>query len=172
MSRNYSFAIAYSLILFTIFQLTSCQTTIDPQNAKSYLGKPLKLNSYLSELCQGEETVLAYFDLKECFSCQTKELFLWNDFLLALKNSTDKDEINVVFILNIQNNEQSSEFIAYLLEYYPINFVFDPDDLFKNSNLLPRSSQYHCFLLDKKGRIKLIGKPIFNSDLFDKYLLK
>lgn len=151
---------------------TSCHS-VDPQNPRSYFGKFLKLDSETASVCKGKQTVLAFFDLRECLTCQIKELSLWTDFLTVVKSSSEgKDNPNVVFVLNVPMDNHISESVEDILECYPVKFVFDSDDLFRTNNVLPQLSQYHCFLLDRRGRIELVGIPNFNSSLFDKYLDK
>lgn len=116
-------------------------------------------------------TVLVYYDLKDCVSCKIKELNFWNDFLCAFNGIVNNNETNkIVFVINVKPDEQLSELFATLHEECIFSIVYDLNEEFKRMIPLPEESPYQCFLLDDKHRVILIGKPIFNSSLFDKYL--
>ena len=76
----------------------------------------------------------------------------------------------MIFVVNISETEELTELFAQKNDICPIKVYYDSEDAFKSKNLLPDEHQYHCFLIDSRNRIELIGKPIFNSELFDKYL--
>ena len=97
----------------------------------------------------------------------------WNDFLCAFFSKSCNRETNrtrIVFAVNTPPNETLSGIFTILQEECSFSIYLDMDDSLKKMLPLPEESQYQCFLLDKKRRVKLIGKPIFNSSLFDKYL--
>lgn len=153
----------------SITLLNSCSGT-DNNDPESYIGEKISVPSELASMIGKETTVLSYYDIKDCMSCKTKELSFWNDFLgafHALMTNCVEDN-RIIFVVNTRPNEELSEIFATLQEECNFIIYYDIDDTLKK--IMPAESQYQCFLLDRKLRVLLIGKPIFNSSLFDKYL--
>lgn len=173
--RKIYLAIFKLIIVCSISLLFSCKNKANPHYPKSYIGKEINLpHELLDKCCEKEMIFLVYYDLKECFNCQVKEFQLWNDFLMALDASIEegKDSLEVVFIENISKDDRISDINSVLQDIYPIIIYYDPENEFERNNDIPLNDQYRCFLLDENRKIRLIGKPIFNSVLFDKYLNK
>lgn len=160
----------FIISVVSVASLFSC-SRIDPQKPQSYLGNKIKLSSQFKSIMGDNMTVLVYYDLQDCISCKKKELLFWNDFLEAFNGIVgDIDTNRIVFIINIHPDDELSETFTILQRDYNLNIYYDLDEELRRMMPMPEESQYQCFLLDSKQRVMLIGKPIFNSSLFEKYL--
>lgn len=159
-------------LIVYILLLPSCSNQPSSSNPESYLNSKLALSKDICELSSARQRILVFLDLRDCASCQIKEMQFWDDFLYAFGHQKDADcvDADMIFVVNVSETEELTELFAQKNDICPIKVYYDSEDAFKSKNLLPDEHQYHCFLIDSRNRIELIGKPIFNSELFDKYL--
>ena len=104
-----------------------------------------------------------YIDSSECTICAMKALYLWDDLIV------DKEyykKISFYFIIEPNNN--LSELISALnSNYFSQTVFFDVDHIFYKENPdLNIKGLNHCYLLDKRNRIVLLGNPITNNAIY------
>lgn len=173
MISNKQTLVQETMVLTILFILTSCQMTPDPNVPQSFLGKKFATPPDLEGIIDHKKSILIFNDLKGCYSCQIKEFPLWDDFLSAVDavSSYSEETLNIIFIVNV-DNINLLEVKEELRDYFPVDFYYDSSNFFENRGAIPKESQYRCIYLDEESRIQLIGKPIFNADLFSKYIQK
>lgn len=160
------------LIQCMMLSVSSCGHRPDSSSPESFLGAKLYVPEEVVENSVTGNHIVTFMNLRNCRSCTLKELQFWDDFLYAFANrQAEADNIaDIVFIVNVPETEDLKGLFSQKKEICRINVFYDEEDRFVSNNVLPDDDQYHCFLIDNSKQIKLIGKPIFNSSLFDKYL--
>jgi len=168
-----------SIIIFIVFILFSCQRMSRKEGIKKIVQewqekeilipdnnisiKFLGRDTLCSDLWNKPFKIFTYIDSIGCTSCQLGVLE-WS----ALINTCRQQQIDVGFIFVVH----SSDFKRFDSEIqfhefdYPI--IFDYKNQFHKINQFPHTP-FRTFLLDKNNKVKLIGSPINNPQMWELY---
>ena len=149
------------------------RTTKNPQEL---IGYHITLPENAAWLGPGRDTtitlgdrpkIVVYYNSDGCTSCRLKELPLWKN-LLRETQETDSLEVDFVFILKSDPHSDELRLSLNSMRFdHPV--LCDPDGEFERNNLLPEDEFFHAFLLDRKNTVILLGVPVFNPALWEKY---
>lgn len=109
---------------------------------------------------------VCYIDSFECSPCILKNAYKWNDYIYKFEDYGDK--ISFSYIISSSN---SKDIITQARESGFCQTIFI--DTLKQFSLhnphIPIESLYHVFLLDKDNNIILVGNPLNNKAIEDKF---
>lgn len=125
-------------------------------------------DSILMNPTDGSARLVIWIDPKECSSCRIGQMFRYND-VVDYRNEVG-DGFVPVFVFSPP--EDKIEEVMVKLKYgefaYPV--LLDEGHLFDTVNPhIPDDSRFHTFLLDKNGKVVLVGDPVYNPDLWKLY---
>lgn len=116
--------------------------------------------------------IIVYIDKKECTPCSLGQMYLWEEFLNNLNKY--RNQISLTFIFNPSENIKKETWMRI-----PINLkkkcsmYIDSKEFFPKAN--PQISQnilLHVCLVNKDGKILLVGNPIKNKQIKKLYIKK
>lgn len=114
--------------------------------------------------------IVNYVDSSGCTSCRMK-LDLWADLVNELKTLTDLD----IEVITVVSTKRIGDIYSTIFRNNYLNpVVFDPGNVFDQSNSLPPRPEHHCFLLDAENRVVAIGNPVLNpkiKELYKQYIM-
>lgn len=118
-----------------------------------------------------QKTLVIYKDSMSCAICDIKNLYKWDEYYnyLLSKNCI----INIVIIfspsmsVDIDNLTKNIQFSGTSMNIY-----IDEKGRFKSKNFnIPENRLFHSFVLDKEGKVILVGNPLENKRI-EELLLK
>lgn len=165
------------LIVITLL-LCGCvqnNTTVDIQKI---IGKSMIISNKFTAHIQdrdtsfddsdGEVKLITYYNFRGCSSCKLKELSNWKTMLNELDSVVGVQNYKPIFILNVGIKEEKT--IVDLIVYdFTRPVLFDREGAFEAANLLPEDPALHTFLVDKHGKVRLVGSPIGNPKMWELY---
>lgn len=108
------------------------------------------------------QRLIVYSDSLVCSSCKILELEKWESFFAS--KSSYKNVFDAIFIFSPSHIDL--EVLKFAIKSQEISFPIYIDTLgvFKKMNhYLPDNSLLHTFLIDKEGKIILVGSPLDNK---------
>ena len=157
----------------------SCQERKTKKDLEGLLSKEIVVPAGITQVLFGRDTMLIdvaksparlliYTDSLSCSSCRLKHMYEYNDILNLY------DELGggfmPIFVFSPRNG-QSTEIRNTLLLYrfdYPV--LLDEKGAFPAANSqIPADGRFHTFLLDKNGKVVLVGDPVNNPALWELY---
>jgi hypothetical protein len=112
--------------------------------------------------------IIVYTDSLSCNTCKVDNLFQYSDIVNFCKQLDGKCEPVFMF----SPRERDVEMLRYRLDISIIdyNIVIDSTRSFPKANPhIPADSRLHTFLLDKNGKVVLVGDPSHNPELWELY---
>ena len=110
-----------------------------------------------------EYKYIVFYDSTECSSCAVNNLWQWDNLI----NKCSEREIGFYAILAPSSNTDRS-LLTYEIRMSraKIKVMMDTLNLFANKNpQLKTNKLFHCFLLNKKDSVVLVGNPIHNRKI-------
>ena len=149
----------------------SCTAKVNMFEPASYLGSKVSMPKEVKGLSKAPNRIIVLLDLITCPSCELKSLKFWDDDLI-LFNELNKEKpcLDIIVVVNKEKDDEIASALSRLDAMYPIKVYYDSKDKFISRFTPPVETQYHCFLVDKSDRIRLIGYPYMNNALKDKYI--
>jgi hypothetical protein len=169
-----------ALLLFVTLLLVSCKSYRLAKQIKSLMGQeivmpqdmrltPSEADDSLMIDIQGKSAhLIVYVDSVECSSCKVGNLPQYSDIVNFCEQLNGKCE--PVFIFSPR--EQDVEKLRYRIDISEIdyNIVIDSTRSFPKANPhIPADNRLHTFLLDKNGKVVLVGDPSHNPELWELY---
>lgn len=172
------------LIQITLVLLIGCndQTEIPLKEkidtiVKNYYGKEIIFPDSLCSYHRGavsmtDSTFLLNMKFKiitfisgECTPC-IRKLYEWEAFHQEFEKYSD---VQLVFVIQSVNHEY---FIQMFQQDIPYKFylLFDPDNEFFRTNILPSEKLFQSMLLDIENKIIITGNPLYNKKLKELYI--
>jgi hypothetical protein len=115
-----------------------------------------------------ESQLIVYTDSLSCNTCKVGNLLQYSDVVNFCEQFNGKCE--PVFIFSPREEDIAE--LQYRLDIFDIdyNIVIDSTRLFPKANPhIPADSRLHTFLLDKNGKVVLVGDPSHNPELWELY---
>ena len=165
------------LCVLIVALFTSCQERKTKKQVDKLLSETVVVPSEISQVLFGRDTLLMnvvgsparlviYTDSLSCSSCRLKYMYEYND-ILSLHEESD-GELMPIFVFSPREG-QAAEIRNTLLLYrfdYPI--LLDDKGLFPAANPhIPSDNRFHTFLLDRNGKVVLVGDPLHNPQLWE-----
>lgn len=103
-----------------------------------------------------------YVDSSQCSPCALDRMYYWN----KLVDEYSKKGINFVFI--IEPKKEQLEDVHLSIESSGLRNPVYVDSLYafkKQNPFLPEEQMYHSLLLNKNGKIVLVGNPMENENI-------
>lgn len=159
--------------------LASCRERKTKKDVEKLLSAEIVVPSEIGQVLFGRDTMLVdtggsparlviYTDSLSCSSCRLKYMFEYND-ILGLHEEL-RSEFWPIFVFSPRSG-LSAEIRNTLLLYrfdYPI--LLDDKGRFPAANPhIPADSRFHTFLLDRNGKVVLVGNPVNNPPLWELY---
>lgn len=166
------------LVVFPI--IIGCKSNIKKieETLSEFASHPIAINTsdYMTFCNDSTYNILAinkatlkyvcYIDSLECSPCILKNAYKWNDYINKFENYNDK--ISFSYIIS---SSSSKEIMTQVKESGFCQTIFI--DTLKRFSLqnphIPKESMYHVFLLDKDNNIILVGNPLINKVIEDKF---
>jgi hypothetical protein len=166
-------------VLLAVALFGSCQERKTKQDVEKLLSGAIEVPAEIRQVLFGRDTLamdvdgslarlVIYTDSLSCSSCRLKYMFEYND-ILGLHEEVGNDFMPM-FVFSPPNG-MSAEICNTLLLYrfdYPI--LLDDGGLFPAANPhIPADKMFHTFLIDKNGKVVLVGDPVNNPALWELY---
>lgn len=103
-----------------------------------------------------------YVDSSQCSPCALDRMYHWNKLI----DDYSKKGVNFVFI--IEPKKEQIEDVHFAIESSGLRNPVYVDSLYafrRQNSFLSEDQMYHSFLLNKKGKIILVGNPLENDDI-------
>jgi hypothetical protein len=112
--------------------------------------------------------LIVYVDSVECSSCKVGHMHQYDEIIDYQK--TVGDQYLPIFIFNPPKHI-IEEFLRHLrLSYFDYPILLDEHGLFPRANPhIPTDLRLHTFLLDRDGKVVLVGDPSRNPELWELY---
>jgi hypothetical protein len=146
-------------------RLTSTEIVILPEIGQVLFGR----DTVLIDIGRSPTARLViYTDSLSCSSCRLKYMYEYNDILGLHEELGEKFVPMFVFSPRMgQAPEIRSTLQLYRFDY-PI--LLDEHGLFPRANpQIPTDARLHTFLLDRDGKVVLVGDPVRNPELWELY---
>jgi hypothetical protein len=133
----------------------------------------------MKQIVEGRDTVMLnaetetirlvfYIDSMACSSCRLNRMFVYSDVVDYRK--TVGDRFSPLFVFSPPHSKVGE--VMRTLEFsefaYPV--FIDEHGAFPAANPhIPADSRFHTFLLDKNGKVVVVGDPVNNPDLWELY---
>lgn len=162
-------------ILGGMLLFASCNTgERNAQLMKDWQGKKIIYPDEAIYTVYGEDTIeiaektqfqiLSFADSVGCMSCKLK-LELWKSLIEELNIDYN---VSILFVFQTKKSEEMSYILKKANFNYPV--VFDEEGSFNFLNNFPTDDNFRTFLLDKEGKVILVGNPIYNSKIKNIYM--
>jgi len=159
------------LFILSFVGCVSCSNGVRPSDPSSYLGTGIILPAEIDSLSDASRRIIIYLDLSDCVSCELKSLKMMDEDLTLFNELNEiNDCLDIIFVVNREKNEMIDAALSRLQAFFPIKIVYDTGQTFTGKFIPPTGKQYHCFLVDDSGIIRLIGFPYMNGALKGKYV--
>lgn len=120
-------------------------------------GKQIDIDDGSSDL-----RLIVYSDTSYCSPCHIKRMYEW-DTIVSYER---KRVFSVDFIVGVKSEDFESVKEATASMALNHHIYIDTLNSFLNMNpCIPENSQFHTFLINKKGKILLIGNPLKNEKI-------
>ena len=103
-----------------------------------------------------------YVDSSQCSPCALDRMYNWN----KLVDEYSSKGVRFVFI--IEPKKEQLEDVHFAIESSGLRNPVYVDSLYafrRQNSFLPEDQMYRSFLLDKNGKIILVGNPLENNDI-------
>jgi len=109
-----------------------------------------------------------WVDQKECSSCRIGQMFRYEHIV---DYSSEADERFVpVFVFSPAKDKVEEVLIALRYGEFAYPVLLDERGMFAAANPhIPADSRFHTFLLDRDGKVVLVGDPVNNPGLWELY---
>lgn len=113
-----------------------------------------------------------YVDSSQCSPCALDRMYHWNKLI----DDYSKKGVNFVFI--IEPKKEQIEDVHFAIEFSGLRNPVYVDSLYafrRQNSFLPEEQMYHSFLLDRFGKVAIVGNLLQNENikfLLDKLLKK
>lgn len=167
--------------ILSVFLLVACSSNQKNPDLQKILNRQMNLptsgqwillnNDTTRTLEQNKPKILVYYDSQGCTSCRLRELLVWKSIIQEIENmpyNSDTSKVEFVFVISAKKDKQALK-IALQQHKFPYPILCDTEKEFERDNLLPDNELLHCFLLDKENKVKLIGSPLFNEKMWNRY---
>jgi hypothetical protein len=111
---------------------------------------------------------IVYVDSLECSSCRVGRMDEYNEII----DYQDSVGVQYMPIFIFSPPERIVEDLLYQIRisYFDYPILLDENGLFPAANPhIPADSRFHTFLIDKNGRVVLVGDPVNNPQLWELY---
>ena len=164
------------LLIVTFFILCSCKESQKKQTERilnEWQGKEIIIPPAVTFKHFGKDTlcnylwdkpykIFVYVDSVGCSSCQLG-LQAWKGIV---QNHSRKIDLGFIFVVHSSNFNRLDTDVLILDFDYPI--IYDYNNYFDKLNNFP-PAPFRTFLLDKDNKVLLIGSPIGNIEMWEKY---
>ena len=107
--------------------------------------------------------MVVYTDSTECSSCAIGHLYVWEPILDSLMTFPEYNETVFIFAPSKTDCSKVEKELRYSDFKYPV--YLDTCNVFAELNNIPINRLMHTFLIDKEGRVVLVGNPLSNSKI-------
>src|SRR5574344_2142649 len=173
-----------SYLVFIMFFLCSCSRLRLMKEMKDVMGTEISLPQSLEYIAGTDSsydnnngslaTILVWYDSTMCSTCKLSGLQSLSEIELFCRDSVDNATVVVVFSPPVIAHEIFREASSLTKREYPIQVDYHGAFVRENSQL-PKTGYLHTFLLDRDGKVVLVGDPVPNPVLwktYKKYLRK
>lgn len=111
-------------------------------------------------------SIIVYVDSSICSPCNINHFFEWNR--LMAKTKAKKLSLNYFYI--VAPKKTLLKITRSAIESCVLNSSIYIDSAFsfrKSNSFLPLNTKFHVFLVDDKMRIKVVGNPVYNNNIFN-----
>ncbi len=106
-----------------------------------------------------KQAFVVYIDSTQCQACRINNIGDYN----FVRRFCEEKAIDFMVILSPSSDEFNEVLELLLDSRYPFPIFIDTDnEVFKNHPAIPKSRNYHSFLLDHRGYPIFVGDPIYS----------
>lgn len=112
--------------------------------------------------------LIVYVDSLECSSCRVGRMYEYNEIISF--RDTIGEQYLPIFIFSSPKHIVEELLYQIKISYFDYPILLDEKGLFPAANPhIPADSRFHTFLLDKTGKVVLVGDPVNNPNLWELY---
>ncbi|MCL2074080.1 MAG: hypothetical protein FWH18_09170 [Marinilabiliaceae bacterium] len=163
--------------ILAIFVLSSCKESQQKRSEKivsewkdreiiipdNITFKSLRQDTLCTYLWDKPYKIFTYIDSIGCTACNMN-LYGWKGIIQLCKQ--EQFDVGFIFAVHSSNyNSFDADIVMYSFDY-PI--IYDYNNDFDKLNNFP-PAPYRTFLLDKDNKVLLVGSPIGNIEMWEKY---
>lgn len=107
-------------------------------------------------------TFAQYVDSAQCSPCTLNKMYQWNEYIERLR----KKGVRFVFIFEANRALLEDVYLAIESSGLKNPIYVDTAYVFRRGNeFVPEGVQYHSFLLNKEGKVLVVGNPMLNKKI-------
>ena len=115
----------------------------------------------------GKAHVLVYYDSMACGTCAINKLSEWDYIIDSIADICPA--VDFIFLMSPKNNEYKSVLRTTIINN-GYNVVLDAKGGFAALNQqIPQDERFHTLLLDKNGKVLVVGSPLYNDTMWKLY---
>lgn len=167
------------LVLLTSLSLiTGCENRRISHDVQQLVGSKIEFPQSLRQVA-GRETrsfsvdaekahVLVYYDSMACGTCAINKLSEWDYIIDSMADICPA--VDFIFLMSPKNNEYKSVLRTTIINNAGYNVVLDAKGCFAALNpQIPQDERFHTLLLDKNGKVLVVGSPLYNDTMWKLY---
>lgn len=159
--------------------LLSCKNHSLQKQMEEFARKEVVVPNGIKQILAGRDTVvldtaanvarlIVWTDSIACSTCSLDKLFEYAEIIDF--HEVAKEDIFPIFVFSPPRAKVLE--LLWALETLPLDYpiLIDEDQAFPAANPhIPTDSRFHTFLLDKNGKVVLVGDPVNNPPLWELY---
>lgn len=162
----YGFTIIFIILSYLGINRSFQKDSVDKIIIRDSLEVIIDGSSKIEAISKRTSKLVAIYDSTLCTSCQVSNLFIWDEFVLLTNDSL---ELNIIFIPNKFDYKLIKEELKNIKYNFPV-YIDSMGAIYKDNPLYDWSNiNNHFFLLNKEQNISMIGFPLLNDDIREKY---
>lgn len=113
-------------------------------------------------VASGKYTYVHYVDSSQCSPCALDRMYHWNKLV------DEYSEKGITFVFVIEPKNEQLEDVHFSIQSSGLRNPVYVDSLYvfrSQNSFLPEEQMYHSFLLDRSGKIILVGNPLENKSI-------
>lgn len=110
--------------------------------------------------------LVVYIDSLSCSTCFLNNMMTYYDINDSLINNGG----HLIVILNPKREKVNEIRERVIMDKYPFYCIIDGNNEFLTNNDIPNNNLLHTFMLDKNGKIIIVGDPTRNSKIKELFI--
>lgn len=166
------------VLLMGLFLISGCENRRISCDVQQLIGSKIEFPQSLRQVA-GRETrsfavdrekahVLVYCDSTACGTCAINKLSEWDYIMDSVADISQA--VDFIFLMSPKNNEYKSVLRTTIINNADYNVVLDAKGGFAALNQqIPQDERFHTLLLDKNGKVLVVGSPLYNDTMWKLY---
>ncbi len=165
--------------LCLVFGIVSCNNNKLRRDLELFAAQEIVLTPSMRQMIEGRDSVLfiptakavrliVWIDSIACSTCRLDRMYEYDEIINYRKDTNDGFEYIILFSPTYESLDEVMSLLDRNRLKYPV--FIDEHQAFPAANPhIPADSRLHTFLLDKNGKVVLVGDPVNNPQLWELY---